>query len=604
MTTAVTLSADPVLQFFNVDGTFLAGGTLTTLVGGVLYPTWSESTGTFSLPNPIILNPRGEVCTATGTSSPLYVQAGVAYTYTLQDSLGNTIWTQQNITSPLTGSQVLALLTQSLIGGTLWPQTPAEQAANVTPTNFAYQEGDIRRYGANVSASTNHTFITAALTVSAAGGNATYIPGGTWPITSPVVVAPLSSMYGAGNASNILTSACDGLQFINSDPGIIATSRFFRDFQLTGTIVSGTNANHGIFINAGAVSGVQFSNLTIQNFQWGAYVQGLYYSVFSDCFIQNCWFGILFNNQSVQINIRDCNIQLTSNGPVITGTGTSAAISWQGAPEVEGLLIQGSGTYGYGYGIGNGSLIFQVQIEAATIANCSVCPIFFGASIGGVEITDCWCELGTATTGSWGTPTANLTGIYISAVTPSVFSKTHIRGNNIICDGVFLSGSTGVYIGNGNSGVSVHDNNIVNFDIGISGGNGIVNTGGALVGASIKNNQITANTASIRLNSLSSELELGPNYITSGGQVVFNSGTPVSMTYNQPDTPMKGTAQFAAATFVAVLFTNPLPVGVIPRVSISGNLAGYCYVSLQANTGFTIACAVSNSNTVDWQISV
>jgi hypothetical protein len=610
LTTSVTLSAQPVLQFFDNSGNELAGGMLTTLVGGVPYPTWSEPTGVFQLPNPVVLNARGEVCTATGTTSPLYVQAGVAYTYILQDAQLNTIWTQNNITSPLTGSQVLALLTQSLIGGTLWPQTTAEQAANVTPTNFAYQEGDIRRYGASISATTNHTFINAALTVSAAGGNATYIPGGTWPITTNVTVPPLSSMYGAGSASNILTSACDGLQFVTSDPGIVATSRFFRDFQITGTIVSGTNTNHGILINAGVISGVLFSNISILNFQYGIEATGLYYSTIFACFIQNCFNGIYFNNQSINVYILDCTIQLTSAGTVISGpspTSTSIGIGAAGSPEVEGLHIQGGSIYGYNYDINLG-LIFEVQIDGVDISNATICPIYFTSTIGGLEITNCWIELGPTASGTSNNKNSlgdgNIMGIYITAVAPENYAKVHITHNDIVCDQVFLGGSTGIFIGNDNNGIIVEANNILNFDVGIAGGNPANASGPAITGGSIKHNQITANSASIKINSLSSELDLGPNYIISGGQVAFNAGAPVSMLYSQPNAPMSGEAAFVAATTATVTFANALPLATYKiTFSQSGTTTSPPWWTSKSTTGFTINMLSSFSGDVDWTVT-
>ncbi len=55
-------------------------------------------------------------------------------------------------------------LTQSVIGSLLYPQTAAELAAGVTPTNYFYKPGDVLRYGASTAASAaaNVTAINAA----------------------------------------------------------------------------------------------------------------------------------------------------------------------------------------------------------------------------------------------------------------------------------------------------------------------------------------------------------------------------------------------------------------------------------------------------------
>ena len=99
MTTSVALSPVAILQFFDNAGKPCIGGSLLTQSGGVNYPTYSEPTGTTALPNPIPLNSRGEVSTAAGASSPLFLQTGVNYTFTLKDSNGNQLWSIANITS-------------------------------------------------------------------------------------------------------------------------------------------------------------------------------------------------------------------------------------------------------------------------------------------------------------------------------------------------------------------------------------------------------------------------------------------------------------------------------------------------------------------------
>lgn len=486
-------------------------------------------------------------------------------------------------------------------------QTAAELAVTVTPTVFQFPEGDIRRYGATVGAADNHLAITNALKVSGIGGNAAYLPPGSWSITSPVVVAAGASMYGAGKASKLaVANGIDGLQFTISDVGLVPQSKFFRDFQIIGTLSGTTNAGHGVFINTGSVVHTQFLNLSILNFQWGFYINGLYDSSIQNCFIQTCWNGIYFVNQSVNIWLLNNTLQLV--GGLITASGTSSGISAQGAPEIEGLHIQGGTIYGFNYNITFG-LVFEVQIEAVDISFATKCAILFSSTLGGLEIRDCWIELGTAaTSGTWndgGTGTGNLTGIFIAAITPSVNSKVHIHGNYITADGGSPGpSSTGIYIGNSNNGISVHDNHILNWDIGVGGGNTLNNIGGTGNGMSIKGNTINVVSSSILLGSGCTELELGPNYIVSGGQAAFTSTAPVSMVYQQPNAPMKGTATFAASTAVAVAFTNALPAGMTNyRVALSGNSAGFCWVTTKTNTGFNIGCSASNSNAVDWSIN-
>lgn len=71
-------------------------------------------------------------------------------------------------------------LSQSIIGLFLYPQTTAEAAAGVTPTNYFRPEGDIRRYGANVLSADNSTALQTAINVCAQGGGEMLIPEGVY----------------------------------------------------------------------------------------------------------------------------------------------------------------------------------------------------------------------------------------------------------------------------------------------------------------------------------------------------------------------------------------------------------------------------------------
>ena len=106
MTTSVALSPVAILQFFDNTGKPAVGGSLLTQSGGINYATYSDPQGTTALPNPIPLNSRGEVSTAAGASSELFLQTGVAYTFTLKDAAGNQLWSIGNITSSNPGVAV------------------------------------------------------------------------------------------------------------------------------------------------------------------------------------------------------------------------------------------------------------------------------------------------------------------------------------------------------------------------------------------------------------------------------------------------------------------------------------------------------------------
>jgi hypothetical protein len=397
-------------------------------------------------------------------------------------------------------------VTQANIGAILTPQTPAEGIAianyplvAIAPVNFWYAEGDIRRYGAATSNATNHTYFNAALAVSSSQGNPAFVPGGTFTNTSPIVATPGSSMYGTGKGSQIVSANnIDGIQWSAADPGVVNEPRFFRDFALIGTQSGSANTAHGFYIDANT-NQVLFSNIAISNYCWGVWMSGLEYSTFLNCYVQNCWQGFFFYQQSINVSILDCYAQLTTGGTLITagssGLTYSTGVSVQGTPEVEGLHIQGGSYYGYSYDFFL-NLVFECQITAVDISAASVCPIFFTSVLGPLIIRDCWIELGAGASGTWNDKVTlgdgNLTGIFITAITPSIYNKVSIENNYIIADQppACPAGSTGLYLGNSNVGLTVRSNHILGWDVGIGGGNTLTNVGGFLTAAVIKWNTI------------------------------------------------------------------------------------------------------------------
>lgn len=116
MSVSVALSPVAILQFFDNTGKPAVGGSLQTQVGGINYATYSDSLGTIPLPNPIPLNSRGEVSTAAGASSELFLQTGVSYTFTLFDGpngTGNQLWSVGNITTPGSANTPVSFPTSS-----------------------------------------------------------------------------------------------------------------------------------------------------------------------------------------------------------------------------------------------------------------------------------------------------------------------------------------------------------------------------------------------------------------------------------------------------------------------------------------------------------
>lgn len=218
MTTLVSLSQEPILRFVDDDGNALVGGQLTTLVGGVMYPTYSDAQGQFQLPNPIVLNDRGEVATQNGTSTPLWLDPTATYTFILQDAQLNTIWTAPNIVSAATEPVVISLInstvTAAFIGALLYPQTQAEQNASVIPSIFTYLPGQPERYmlpgftyPTSSTDSTSSDFSGAINTALGIELQPVSLQASRYLIKSTLTVPSETKMYGQGNNQTALCCA-------------------------------------------------------------------------------------------------------------------------------------------------------------------------------------------------------------------------------------------------------------------------------------------------------------------------------------------------------------------------------------------------------------
>ena len=116
MAASVVLSPNPVQQYFASNGTLLAGGRLFTYAAGTTnkQAAYSDSSGATPLPNPIVLNARGEVATAANASGcGLWLDQTLTYKLVLappgtDDPPSTPFWTVDNVVNPV--AAVLAQL--------------------------------------------------------------------------------------------------------------------------------------------------------------------------------------------------------------------------------------------------------------------------------------------------------------------------------------------------------------------------------------------------------------------------------------------------------------------------------------------------------------
>ena len=211
---------------------------------GTTTPITTYTTSALSVPhaNPVVAD-------ANGVFAPIFFNEAVNTSYRMihHTSAAVLIKDVDNIPS---------LPSQANIGAALWPRTAAETSAGVTPTNYYYEPGDVRRYGAIAGSAGADTAI-----VQAAINQAMQSGGAPWIIPRGVTV----SVQTAGSTSTpvgdalTITSACIGIIYGNisgnNNCNIINCSG--SDVSITG---AGTITGYGTYFQSGADNGACFKN--------------------------------------------------------------------------------------------------------------------------------------------------------------------------------------------------------------------------------------------------------------------------------------------------------------------------------------------------------
>lgn len=110
---------------------------------------------------------------ATGRLPVAYLDPAITYKVTVSDSADSLLYTVDPVND--------SVLSQAVIGAYLYPRTAAEIAAGVTPVNYAYPPGDIRRYGAIADGVAEDTLAFQNMLDAASGSGVTaYVPLGTY----------------------------------------------------------------------------------------------------------------------------------------------------------------------------------------------------------------------------------------------------------------------------------------------------------------------------------------------------------------------------------------------------------------------------------------
>ena len=321
-------------------------------------------------------------------------------------------------------------------------------------------------------------------------------------------------MYGVGQQSVIAPQNCDGIVF--TDQGSYNASRFFRDFQIVG---NGTDGNVGITADMSAasrtrVTGIQFSNITVQNFGVGVFARGIWNSSFRDCFLYNNFCGYHFHGQSVVNSISGGFVQ---RGYIAgSGTGYGVLVDSVKGQSCQSLHMSAVGVYAYDVNISL-ALAFYATIESCDVSVANVTGVQLVGVLGGATVRDCWIQ----TNGSGAT-----TGIQIADRALAAQDKIVIDGCMLVCN-ISNDRSVGIYVGNNQLGVTTNNNTIGTESGAFATG---ISNGGAHNHVA-KFNTIYSKIRACLVSSEASRVEMGPNTTQNGKPLEFSGRTPKDFAY-------------------------------------------------------------------------
>lgn len=237
---------------------------------------------------------------AAGFFPPIYLDADVEYRCEITDSAGGSL--PDGIVDPVNPS-VLNGLDAEDIGEILYPRTPAEVSSGVTPADYAYEPGDIRRYGGSTAASAATN--TAAIQAAIDSHGVCDIPiFGTISFNGSVEVGSGSGVTGLGRNLTTLSYTGTAQPFVNATPGTRIYGLRFENFYL---VDAGTGT---VGIDLDSVSNSFFQNVTVDGFTTDIRVYSptsgySVYNRFHNVWAFNATDGFLITGLSSNANVLD-----------------------------------------------------------------------------------------------------------------------------------------------------------------------------------------------------------------------------------------------------------------------------------------------------------
>jgi hypothetical protein len=147
------------------------------------------------------------------------------------------------------GSSILPttpVAAQAGIGAPPYPQTSAERATGVAPTNYLYSAGNVLRYGGNSEPGTTDmsAAFQAAFDQQAKGGAAIYVPSGTYLVASAISTSSPAAftLYGDGMGKTVIVKSVDGDCFVVTNSGSSHNQITISDLTISPGVAMSTGS--------------------------------------------------------------------------------------------------------------------------------------------------------------------------------------------------------------------------------------------------------------------------------------------------------------------------------------------------------------------------
>ena len=412
--------------------------------------TYTDAALTTPSSNPVVAD-------AAGVFATIYLDPDIVYKLTLNDSTDSLIYTEDPIQDSLTAAN---------IGKIIYPITTEETNGSVTPTNYQYEPGDIRRYGStgDGAADDGSAFLDAVNQQQQGGVNVKLGRDETYLLTTWTVKTTTAALRIDGNGATVKGGASTDLFIVEHDVEVYNTK-----FD-THRIVFWRTDTTSITIDHIHIDGCEFDTC-----QDGMLISCLYNSAI----ISNNYFHDITTKCITLGSNTRATYQDGQRGVTITGNSATNIVN-AGAGNVAFCLLYGTNA------VVSGNSVYNVS---ASTGECwGIYTKTLNASITGNVIEK--MTAGTATD----VHCINIKGVDRADATTNPQGFSHVVSGNVL-NGVNEEGDG---IDCHPPDVSINGNYIADFDVGI-----FVGSSGNADNVSVVGNTIWSTTGAGSSNGIS-----------------------------------------------------------------------------------------------------